>query len=343
MEKPTAPLKTQLSLRSIAEKARNQNADQASPRNKGIYSALVSAFFLGLAPIFGKQAILLGVAPVAVAAIRTLLAALLLLFIMLIFSRRYLYIYPAGLFGCVLAGVINGIGSLFYYSALSRLDAGVGQLLYSLYPIFLVIWLTLDKQSPGRLTLVRVVLAFPAVFLLTQTGDGTTDWVGVLQMLIASALYALHIPINQRVLYEMPAQTVTVYTLLAMSIVVVPAFFLSGSQFNPQDNQAWAPIIALTMVTFFSRITLFMGVKHIGGMQTALLGLSELLITLVFAHAWLGESMSGQQWVGAILLVINLLLVFIDKSPPKKHSNGGWFAWINPPGLSTHWPWQPHN
>jgi drug/metabolite transporter (DMT)-like permease len=162
-------------------------------------------------------------------------------------------------------------------------------------------------------------------------------------MLIASALYALHIPINQRVLFDMPAQTVTMYTLLAMSFVVVPAYLLSGAQFYPQDNQAWVPIIALTMVTFFSRITLFMGVKHIGGMQTALLGLSELLVTLVFAHAWLGESLSVQQWIGATLLVINLLMVVIDKSPPRKHTNGGWFAWINPPSLSSDWPWQPHD
>lgn len=80
------------------------------------------------------------------------------------------YIYPAGILGCVLAGVINGIGSLFYYSALGRIGAGVGQLLYSLYPLFVALWLFLDRQPPSKMTILRLGLAFPAVFLKTQSG-----------------------------------------------------------------------------------------------------------------------------------------------------------------------------
>ena len=77
-----------------------------------------------MTPVFGKQAILSGASPLAVVALRTLLAAILLFGVLLVFDRRYLYIYPAGLLGCLLAGWTNGIGSLFYYNALARLDAG---------------------------------------------------------------------------------------------------------------------------------------------------------------------------------------------------------------------------
>src|SRR3990172_8177092 len=90
----------------------------ASPAINGVYAALGSAFFLGMAPIFGRQAILLGMAPLTVVAIRTALAALLLSVVIVLFYRSYVFIYPAGLLGCMLAGWINGLGSLFYYSAL---------------------------------------------------------------------------------------------------------------------------------------------------------------------------------------------------------------------------------
>ncbi|MDH3944040.1 MAG: DMT family transporter, partial [Anaerolineae bacterium] len=193
-------------------------------RNVGINAALFSAFFLGLAPIFGKQAIQLGLHPLAVVAIRTLLATLLLFAMMAIFQRQYLYIYPAGLIGCLLAGWINGVGSLFYYNALSLIDAGIGQLLYSLYPIFVAVWMFFDKQPPSKLTLFRLVVALPAIYLLIQANGNAPSTLGVIQMLIAAALYALHLPINQRVLYDIPPQTVTLYTLLAMSSVVVPTF-----------------------------------------------------------------------------------------------------------------------
>ncbi len=307
---------------------------------QGVSAALTSAFFLGTAPVFGRQAILLGLPPLAVAALRTLFAALLLLALMAIFFRKYLYIYPAGLLGCLLAGLVNGLGSLFYYSALGRIEASVGQLLYSLYPLFLVVWLALDRQAPSRLTLLRLVLALPAIFLLTQTGRGTTDWVGILQMLVAAALYALHLPINQRVLFDMPAPTVTVYTLLSMSAVVVPAYLLSGFEAHVlQASAVWPPLVGLTLATFFSRLTLFLGVKRLGGMQTAMLGLSEVLVTVMFAHVWLGERLSSLQWLGATLLIVSLLLVLKEKSPPRKLSGGdlntkikipGWLSWLKP-------------
>ncbi len=305
-------------------------------RSKGINAALISALFLGMAPVFGRQAILFGLSPMAVVAIRTLAAALLLLGIMAIFYRRYLYIYPAGLLGCLLAGWINGIGSLFYYNSLGRIDAGVGQLIYSLYPLFLVLWLSLDRQSPSRLTLIRIGLSLPAVFFLTQNNHQQIDLIGFGEMLIASALYALHLPINQRVLYDMPAPTVTLYTLLSMSAVVVPVFLFSD---NPSllalNHAAWGPLVGLTLVTFFSRITLFLGVKHLGGMQTALLGLSELLVTVLFAYVILHERLSSLQWVGAILLMSSLLLVGLEKTSPRKLQQSGWLNWLNPPAVPT--------
>jgi drug/metabolite transporter (DMT)-like permease len=313
-------------------------------RSKGINAALLSAFFLGFAPIFGKQAINLGLAPLGVVAFRTLFATILLFLAILVFQRKYLYIFPAGLLGCLLAGWINGLGSLFYYSALGHIDAGVGHLLYSLYPLFVAFWMFLDHQNPSRLTLLRLIIAVPAVYLLIQANNGTLDLIGVSQMLIAAALYALHLPINQRVLYEIPSPTVTFYTLLAMSAVVVPTYFFSGfSDSLPQDPQFWWPVLALTLVTFLSRLTLFFGVKHLGGMQTALLGLGELIITIALSQLWLGEKLNTLQWIGGIMLGVSLILVGLEKPTPPKSGKGGWFSWLRPPISLPHSdiPWQP--
>jgi drug/metabolite transporter (DMT)-like permease len=318
-------------------------------RNHGIRAALASAAFLGMSPVFGKQAILLGFPPLAVVALRTFLAAGLLLLVMLALKRQYFYIYPAGLIGCLLAGGINGIGSLLYYAALGRINAGLGQLLYATYPLFVALWLHLDHEPLARLTIMRMFLVIPALFLLTQSGNHQIDLVGMAMMLGAAALYALHLPINQRVLYEMPAPTVTLYTLVAMSIVVVPAYLVS-TLFSPElvipsyaPTMAWSAVMALTLVTFLSRITLFLGVKHLGGMQTALLGLGELLVTLVMAHFVLGEHFSLMQWAGMGLLIVALLLVRKEKTHPRSSTPGGWLSWLRPPGITAGLPWQPHD
>jgi len=315
-------------------------------RGLGINAALISAFFLGLAPIFGKQAIALGVSPYAVVALRTLFATVLLFLMMFIFQRKYLFIYPAGLIGCFLAGIINGIGSLFYYNALGKIDAGLGQMLYLLYPFFVAFWMFLDRQTISRTTIIRLIMAIPAVLLLIQTGKNNSNevWLGSVMMLIASALYALHLPINQRVLYDIPAPTVTLYTLLAMSLVVVPAYLFSGSvqEFSEISvSGAWGAILALTLVTFLSRLTLFTGVKHLGGLQTALLGLSELLVTLVLSQIWLQETLIWTQWTGAGLLIISMLLVGLEKKETVKKREGGLLGWLTSPhGISPQDIWR---
>ncbi len=301
-------------------------------RNTGVQAALLSATFLGLAPVFGKQAINLNISPLAVVGFRTIMAAILLLVIMFIFRRKYLYIYPAGLLGCGLAGLFNGAGSIFYYAALGRINASLGQLLYSLYPLFVAIILFFDSQPPSRLTVLRIFLATIAVIFLTYTSTGSVDVIGVVFMLFASVLFALHLPINQRVLYDIPAPTVTLYTLLSMSLVVFPTFLILDRTLP--ENGTWWPVIALTIVTFLSRLLLFLGVKHLGGLQTALLSLLELLVTLGLSIVWLRESLTISQWIGAGILCLSMLLVYFEKpTMVRKPSRVGWLSWLTPPGL----------
>lgn len=308
----------------------------------GILAALSSSVFLGFTPIFGKLAINFGFSPLAVVALRTSMAAGLILIIFLLFYRSYLYIFPIGLIGCLLAGLINGMGSILYYLALDRLTASVGQMLYSIYPFFVAIWLMLDYQMPSRLTLLRICLATLAILLLTSLPSHPVDLIGVAMMLGAAALYALHLPINQRVLYEVPAPTVTLYTLLAMSVVVVPSFFIFNPKW-PSFDLPWWPVIGLTLVTSLSRLSLFLGVKHIGGMQTALLGLSELLVTILFSHIWLHESLLWTQWLGAIGLMTSLLLVKYEQNYNRSFTGkAGWLWWIRPPDIPRDIPWGPH-
>ena len=301
-------------------------------RLAGINAALISAFFLGLAPVFGKAA--MGgdhFSPFAVVALRTGAAAFLLFLIMAIFKRKFLYIYGTGLLGCVIAGSINGIGSLFYYVGLSKLNASIAQMLYALYPFFVAIWLILDRQPLSRLTLIRIAIAFISAILLTQSGAATLDPFGVACMIIAAGFYAAHIPINQRVLYDVPAPTVTLYTLISMSVIVISAYFLFDRSL-PTGKAPWLPVFALTMVTFFSRLTLFLGIKHIGGMQTALLGLGELIVAILFSHLLLNETLTSLQWIGVACLGISLLLVLLEKPAPHPPTHPhGLLSWLQPP------------
>ena len=311
-------------------------------RGAGILAALTSALFLGFTPVLGKLAINLGISPLGVVAWRTALAALLILVIVALFYRSFLYVFPVGFYGCALAGCINGTGSILYYLALDQLNASVGQMVFSLYPFFLALWLMLDGQPLGWLTFLRMLIAIVGIVLLTAMQPGGASTAGLLMMLGAAALYALHLPINQRVLYEVPAPTVTLYTMLAMSVVVVPVYVLFDSDPSAAAAASW-PVIGLTLVTSLARLSLFFGVKSIGGMQTALLGLAELLMAVLLSHVWLQESLSSVQWLGALALASSLILVHYEKRHARAHPGSrGLFAWIRPPDIPRDAPWGPH-
>jgi len=302
-------------------------------RSKGIIAALSSAVFLGFTPIFGKQSILLGFTPFSVVAIRTVIAALLLFLFLLLFKRSHFYIYSLGLIGCLLAGFINGLGSILFYTGLSRIDAGIGQLLYSFYPLFVAFWLYIDRQSISKMTLLRLLLSFPGVYLLLSNSEHKIDMLGAAMMFGAALLYALHLLINQRVLYEAPAPTVTFYTLLGMSITVSSVFLVFNPTLPPTGT-SWWPLVILGVVTFLARVSLFLGVKQLGGMQTSLLGLGELLITLIGSNLFLHENLTMNQWIGALLIGLNLILVAYDKPPVEKRLGKGFLSWLAPPNIS---------
>lgn len=308
-------------------------------RSFGIKAALVSAVFLGFAPVFGKQAILFGFSSFAVVAFRTSLASALLMLSMLVLNRKSFYIYPAGLLGCLMAGGVNGVGSILYYAALARLDASIGHLLYSFYPIFVALWMVLDRQPVKPVTAFRLLFTLPAIYLLVAAGTKQVDLAGASMMIGSACLYALHLIINQRVLYDMPPATVTLYTLLSMTAVVVPVYLIFDRSLpavlpvQASLFSLWWPILGMGVATFLSRLTLFMGVKHLGGMQTALLGLGELLVTIGLAYIWLHESLTSFQWVGAFLLGLDLMMIGVDKFAPERKRSTGILAFLNPPGL----------
>ena len=218
-----------------------------------------------------------------------------------------------------------------YYAGLARLDAGLAQGLYALYPLFVAILLYLDGQRHGRAVLFALAVGLPAIYLLTRAEPGAVDPRGVGMMLGAGLLYALHIPINERVLYEVPAPTVTFYTLAAMTAVVVPVWLIQAPWRQAFPSAAVIPLVGLTAVTFLSRLALFSGVKSIGGLQTTLLGLTELVVALVVARLWLGEAWTGWQIAGGLLLAAALWLAGLDRPRAARDHRVGWLYWLRPP------------
>jgi drug/metabolite transporter (DMT)-like permease len=197
-------------------------------KRNGIRAALLSALLLGTTPVLGKIAYADGMDPYSLTAIRTLVAASLLWVFYLSSkkNRKFIYIYPAGLLISATAGALNGASSLLYYNGLTTIDAGVGQMLYSLYPLFVVMIRRLDGQRVSNWTKVRLGLALLAVILLITPHGGQVDWNGAALMLGAGLMYHAF-AVSQRVLVRNAGADRGLY-VLTMTAVVCAAYILHG-------------------------------------------------------------------------------------------------------------------
>ena len=288
----------------------NPSADR---RLWGIAATLLSCLFAGLAPILGKFAYQAGVDPITLVALRTALAAGLLWLFYLLFWRKYVAIKWGDLAGCVGMGVANGVGSLLYYNGLSRMDASLAHLLYSMYPFWVFIFLSAAGHPISRMSVARLGLALLSVFLLTWQGGGLVDPLGVTLLIGAGALYGFHLVLGQWTLADVDPRTVTLYGLTTMSLVVGIPYLWRGGQVAAISNDGLVAILLVALFpTALARLLVFAGLRRIGGMQTALLALAEPLVAVVLAFALLGESFTVQQWIGASLFLVSVLLIRRD-------------------------------
>lgn len=279
----------------------------------GVLSTVLSSFFLGWAPILGKMAYSGGATPFTVVAFRTAAAALLLWLAFVLLWRREIRIDWRDLIGCLGVGAVNGFGSLLYYSSLSRLDASRAALLNTLYPLWVVLFLFAAGQPLTRLTLARLGLSMGGTYLLTRAGSGELDWLGVALMIASAATYGWHLVLGQWVLADVPSRKATLYIVTAMACVVGLARGLQDQPLEPVTIGGWQAIFALGLTTALSRLAMFAGLEKLGGIETALTSLLELLVSLILAFLLLGERLTAGQWLGGILLVTSLMLMTRDR------------------------------
>jgi drug/metabolite transporter (DMT)-like permease len=100
-----------------------------------------------------------------------------------------------------------------------------------------------------------------------------------------------------------------------MAAVVTIARLAARMPWTPISPQGWTAILLLALIpTALARLLVFAGLRRLGGVQTSLLGVAELLVALLLAYLLLGERLSLWQWIGGGLLATSVLLIGRESS-----------------------------
>jgi drug/metabolite transporter (DMT)-like permease len=214
----------------------------------------------------------------------------------------------------LLGGVGYVVESLCYFSALTRISAGLTALLLYLYPALVVLLsAVLLRHRPARLSIGCVVLATVGTALtIGPVAGGQT--VGVLLGLSAAASYALYIVLSATATAGVGPLSTSAVVMAACGVVYDALAVATGAAL-PSSAGAWAALAGVTLLGTVVAVAAFFGaLALLGPSDTAVLSTVEPVVSVAVAAVALGETLSPVQLAGGAL-VIGAVVVLAHMSP----------------------------
>jgi len=276
---------------------------------RGLSLVVLSTLAFGVLPIFGKAAYAAGVRPFPLLAWRYAIAALVFALLRrapMPDRRTRLRLWAIGaVFVC---------NSLAYFVALETVPASTVALLLYSYPV--IVALLASAAGLERLTvrsLVAALLAFTGC-ALTAAGSGGLGAIrhagpGVLFALLAAFIYASYIVLVGRFAPGVAAEDVAQHLAQASAVVCTVLALSTGGLGVPAAPQAWLAVLGIAVVSTVVALRAFLaGMARVGPTRASVVSSLEVIVTLAFAFALLGERLGGRQWLGAALILGAVLL-----------------------------------
>jgi drug/metabolite transporter (DMT)-like permease len=292
---------------------------------RGILAGLAAAVSVSTVPTALKVGLNDLVPPLQLLAPRMLLGAGLLWLWMLTTRRQKIRIDRPGMIACALAGLLNAFSLSLFYLCLTRLDASIANIVFSVYPALLLLMLLMRGESVTRLDWIRLVAALAGIWLIAGPG-GDPDPLGITLAVTGAVGYALYVQVVHTRLsgYSTSTQALWIVTWMTLALQIPAA--LTVTSISP-GRVGWLVILwSAVFGTVLARVLNLTAIRLVGGGQLALLAPFESALTVVWASLLLDERLSALQLLGGLLVVASVALAAL---------RGRWRVWAGTPRLAV--------
>jgi drug/metabolite transporter (DMT)-like permease len=212
----------------------------------------------------------------------------------------------------------------FYFEAISRLDIGVALLIQYVAPVLVALWARFVYHEPVRRRIwAALALSILGIALLVQLWEGLTlDGLGVAAALGSAITFAVYVLSAERAVLRRDPVSLVCYGFLLASIfwaIVQPlqSFPIgrvdeSVSLLGRLEDLSLPVWLLMTWMVVLGTIIPFAllaaSLRHIPASRAAITAMFEPVAATVFAYAWLGESLTAAQLVGALVVLAAIVL-----------------------------------
>jgi drug/metabolite transporter (DMT)-like permease len=208
-----------------------------------------------------------------------------------------------------------------YFTALTRIDAGLTALALYLYPSLVTLSaVALGRDRLDRLRVASLVLAFAGLALVLFVGDpARIDALGIALALGAAVAYTGYILISETVLTDrLDPLTLSAFVCAGAAGSFALAAAVSGKATFSFEAIGWLWLAAIAVVSTVLAIVLFFGgLARVGPSRTSIISTIEPLVTVGLAALVFGEELTATQLAGgALVLGSVVLLQTLSRHPP---------------------------
>lgn len=281
----------------------------------GIFLICISAVSFGAMPIFTKLAYQTGTNPTSILFLRFGIAALIM--------HAYIWLsgmsYPRGpaVFYLFLMGAIGYMGQSFcYFTALTKIPAGLVAILLYLYPALVTIWCMLFlKEAITKQKLIALILALTGTALVIDI-QFSTDILGILLGFGSAIIYSVYIVAGSKVLRDIEAFPASAIIITSAGMVYAGLVAFQGLKL-PQTYMGWSMTLAIAVIsTLVAIVTFFAGLKRIGAVNASMISTLEPPVTVALAILFLDERLTLIKLLGGLLIISAAVILAKNEKVP---------------------------
>ena len=222
-------------------------------------------------------------------------------------------------FGCSIAAA-----NLTYYASLARLPVAIAITVQYTAPGLVVLWTALaERRRPSPRVILALTGAIVGVALLAEfpiviaEGRLRLDAIGLLTAGASALAFATYIFSGERVSRGMGAQQAVLRGFIVASVLWFGVQVVRGRPDTLLDTRFTTGILFLAVATTIAPFLLFVwGLARIRATDAAIVSTLEPLAAALIAFVWLDQSLSGWQIAGALLVLVGIGMVQIERPPP---------------------------
>ena len=287
--------------------------------NLGYLYVVVAAVLWASAGSASKFLFNAGVSPDQLVQIRVTLAALALLIWIVPFSRQLLRISVKDLPYVVLLGTFGMAAVQYaYLVAISKINVASAILLQYQAPVLMILFSALVlKEKISRLTLVAIVVSTAGCYLVVGAYNlelFSMNRMGAVAGLLSACSFAFYSMYGEYGMRKYSPVTVTFYAMLVAAVIwnIIQKPFNAFQLEYSTAQWGWIFFIGIfgTVVPF---TLYFKGISLIRSARAGITATLEPIAAGLIAYLFLGESMEPLQIVGAVLVILVIIVLQLNK------------------------------